>query len=98
MEPGEPPVETARRELAEETGYVASNLEHRRTFYASPGICDEAMHLFVATGLSENLPDREDYEQIENQLATWDQIRVWIKDGSIQDAKTLIAVLDYLCL
>lgn len=96
MEIGEPPIETAKRELLEETGFVAGNLTHRRTFYASPGICDEAMHLFLATDLVEREPEREDYEQIENQLATWDEIRTWIRDGTIQDGKTLIAVLDYL--
>lgn len=96
MERGELPEVTARRELTEETGYVAGKLEHRRTFYASPGICDEAMHLFVATDLIESRPEREDYEQIENRLATWEEVRSWMQDGSIQDAKTLIALFDYL--
>lgn len=96
METGEDPMVTASRELLEETGYIAGNLQHRRTFYASPGICDEAMHLFVATDLTEHQPEREDYEVIENQVATWEEIRGWLKDGTIQDAKTLVALFDYL--
>jgi ADP-ribose pyrophosphatase len=96
MEPNEPPATTARRELIEETGFRSADLQHRRTFYASPGICDEAMHLFVARGLSEGQPDREGYEQIENRIASWEEIRGWIADGTIQDGKTLIALFDFL--
>ena len=96
MEHGEDPMETAHRELIEETGFRADKMQHRRTFYASPGICDEAMHLFLATGLHEGEPNREEYEKIENQLATWDEIRGWLADGTIQDGKTLVALLDYL--
>ncbi len=95
MEPGEPAEQTAARELIEETGYRAGKLELLRTFYASPGICDEAMHLFLATDLELGAPDREAYELIENQLATWDQIEGWLQDGTIQDAKTLVSLLDY---
>lgn len=96
MEVGEPPEATAARELVEETGYRAGRLELLRTFYASPGICDEVMHLFVASELTQGEPDREANEQIENQLATWDEIQRWIDDGTIEDGKTLVGLMSYL--
>lgn len=96
MEVGEPPQETAERELIEETGYRAGRLELMRTFYASPGICDEVMYLFVASELVQGEPDREANEQIENQLATWTEVERWIDDGTIEDAKTLVGLMTYL--
>lgn len=96
MEVGEPPEETAARELIEETGYRAGRLEMLRKFYASPGICDEIMYLFVASDLTAGAPDREANEQIENQLATWDEIQRWIDNGTIEDAKTLVGLMSYL--
>lgn len=96
MEANEPPEETAARELIEETGYRAGRLELICTFYASPGICDEAMHVYVASELTEGEPEREANEQIENQLATWQQIEGWIDDGTIEDAKTLVGLMSYM--
>jgi len=96
MEPGEAPEVTAARELIEETGYRAGKLEPLRTFYASPGFCDEAMHLFLATGLVAGTPEREEYEVIENQLVPLEEVKRLIVDGTIQDGKTLVALMDYL--
>jgi len=96
MEAGEDPRQTAHRELAEETGYLAGRLEFVRTFYASPGICDEAMHVFVARDLRAGDPDRELDERIENELVRIDQVRTWIADGTIRDGKTLVALLGWL--
>lgn len=94
-EPGEPPVETARRELAEETGYRAARLEELPGFFPSPGILNERMHLFVATGLVPGQPQREPNEQIENLVVTWDKALSMIDRGEIQDGKTLVAILAY---
>jgi ADP-ribose pyrophosphatase len=98
MEPGEPAADSAARELAEETGYLAGRLAFLRTFYASPGICDEAMHLFLATELTASDPQREAYEEIENVVFTSDQSRQMIADGKIEDGKTLIGLMHYLWL
>lgn len=95
MEAGEDPRATAARELIEETGYAAGKLEFLRTFYASPGICDEAMHLFLATDLVEGSPDRELDEKIVNRIVTRKQLHSFLVDGSIRDGKSLIALLDY---
>ena len=51
IDPGESVEEAVQRELREETGQRAGRLERLATFYASPGYCDELMHLFLATEL-----------------------------------------------
>ena len=53
MDPGETPLQAARRELAEETGLRARKWKKLISFYASPGFLSEKMNLFVATGLAE---------------------------------------------
>jgi ADP-ribose pyrophosphatase len=98
MEPGEAAEICAGRELTEETGYRAGEVRFLRTFYASPGICDEAMHLYLATSLREGDPQREAYESIENELVSVEQARSWVADGTIVDGKTLIGLLHYFSM
>lgn len=95
LEPGEPPIETARRELIEETGYRCERLEPLHAFYAAPGILDERMHMFVATGLTPGATARELGEDIDNLVVTWDEARAMITRGEIEDAKTLVGLLWY---
>lgn len=95
LDPGEEPVETARRELAEETGYRARRLELLAAFYSSPGILDERMHLFLATGLEAGPASLEGGEQIEPCLVAWQEALHMARDGRIQDAKTLAGLLFY---
>ncbi len=96
LEPGEAPDATAGRELIEETGYHATSLKLVHEFYSCPGICDELMRLYVATGLREGAPDREETEQIENRIVTRDEIERFIAEGKIRDAKSLIGLYYYL--
>lgn len=93
MEPPEPPLECARRELIEETGYRAGKMELLRTFYPAPGILDEKMHLFIATDLEAGEPEREAYEQIENYVLSIKQAKSMVAAGEIKDAKTMISIL-----
>lgn len=95
-EPQESAIETAHRELIEETGYSADKLEPIHEFYSAPGISDELMHLYRATGLTEGTPDREATERIVNRIATPSEIRQWIADGRIRDAKTLVGLYAHL--
>ena len=53
LEPGEPPDETARRELAEECGLAAADWDAGPRFYTAPGFCTELMHLYLATDLTD---------------------------------------------
>jgi ADP-ribose pyrophosphatase len=95
LEPDEPPLKTAARELREETGYVAERLQELATFYMSPGILNERMHLVLATGLTPGDPDREDNEEIENLIVSWAEALQMALDGRIHDAKSLVGLLMY---
>lgn len=93
LEPNEEPIRTAARELTEETGYTAKTIEPMTTIFSSPGILQETLHLFVATGLVPGETDLEDGEDIQLLILTWDEIRKMIAAGEIRDAKTLVALL-----
>ncbi|MEO1528753.1 MAG: NUDIX hydrolase [Planctomycetota bacterium] len=95
-EVGEESRTTAARELTEETGFSAGKLELLHEFYSAPGICDELMHLYLATELVAGAPQREATEQIENRIASPVEITQWISDGTIRDAKTLVGLYAYL--
>ncbi len=94
-EPGESPQETAIRELKEETGYRAGIWRQLCEFYTSPGITDEKMTLFLAQSLEPGEPQLAPDEHLEPCLLTLDEALAAIRDGTIQDAKTLVAVLTY---
>ena len=70
IDPPERPEVTAQRELTEETGFVASKMQLLREFFLSPGILDERMYLFLATGLTAGTAAREPGELIENLVVT----------------------------
>jgi ADP-ribose pyrophosphatase len=95
LEPGEDPVETAVRELAEETGYRARRIEHLLTFCMSPGILDERMHLFLAEQLRPGPMALEPGEDIQPMLCTWQESLDMVERGEIRDAKTLVGLLYY---
>jgi ADP-ribose pyrophosphatase len=94
-EPSEDPTVTARRELAEETGYQAERIELLATFYTSPGILDERMYLYLATSLRAGQATPEPGEDLRPLLATWEEALSMARDGRIQDAKTLAGLLYY---
>jgi ADP-ribose pyrophosphatase len=95
LEPGEDPAETARRELAEETGYRAGRIEHVLSFWMSPGILDERMHFYVATSLVPGAQNLDAGEDLRPRLATWDEALTLVSQGRIEDSKTLSALLFY---
>ena len=95
LEPGEPPEEAARRELAEETGYRAEQLDLLTQFFTSPGVLDERMYLYLATGLRRGQPSREAGEDIHNRLVSWPEAIDMVRQGRIEDAKTLVGLLYY---
>jgi ADP-ribose pyrophosphatase len=94
-EEGEDPLETARRELEEETGYRAARWDKLAEFYASPGILSERMHVFVASELTPGSPRREANEEIENLVVTWAEALAMLDRGEIVDGKTIVALLAY---
>jgi 8-oxo-dGTP pyrophosphatase MutT (NUDIX family) len=90
--PGEPPLETAKRELDEEIGKRGEHWEELLAFYTSPGFSDERVWLYVATGLTDGpkLPGDED-ERIE--IVPWPLARLDEAIKQCEDSKTLIALL-----
>ena len=89
LEPGHTPAEMAERELIEETGYRAAKIEPLSAFYLSPGILDERMHLFLATGLIAGDSAREAGEEIENLLVPFDEAIAMANDTSYGLAGTV---------
>lgn len=94
-EPNEEPQTTAHRELAEETGYRARQLQQLAAFYPSPGITNERIWIYVATGLTAGEHAREPNEQIENLVLPWSDAMRKLEQGEIEDGKTIVAMLTY---
>jgi len=92
LEPGEPPAETARRELAEEVGLAASAWTEGPRFYTAPGFCTELMHVYLATDLRDERADADEDEDLEPSWMTLPEVLGAIDDGGIVDAKTMAAV------
>ena len=65
---GEEPLETAKRELAEEIGKAAAEWEHLHTFFTSPGFTDEVCHVYLATGLSDASAETDEHERIDIEV------------------------------
>jgi ADP-ribose pyrophosphatase len=93
LEPGEPLERAAERELREETGYVARQWRSLGFLYASPGVLDEKLHLFVAQDLTSGPPQPEADEQLEPKIVSWNDALQMALDGAIKDAKTITAIL-----
>jgi 8-oxo-dGTP pyrophosphatase MutT (NUDIX family) len=90
-EEGEEPLDTAKRELAEEIGKGARSWEHLTSFYTSPGFADEECHVFLATDLFDERAEADDSERIEiveAPLADLDDVI-----AGCRDSKTLVGLL-----
>lgn len=95
LRPGEDPEVCARRELEEETGYVADELVHLLTIYPCPGYSSERLHIYLARGLrrgSQSLEVDEDLSVVELSL---EEALEAIRRNEIRDAKTIVAILYY---
>jgi ADP-ribose pyrophosphatase len=93
LEPNEAPESAAVRELAEETGYRAGRWRKLGEFFPSPGVLSEKTRLFVAEDLTPGAMQLEADEQLEPHVVPWSQAIAWTLDGTIRDAKTLVALL-----
>ncbi len=93
LDPGEKPLQAARRELIEETGYRARKWTKLVSFYVSPGYVGEKMTIFLATGLTAGEATPMDDEQIEARWFRRAEIERMIQKGKIEDAKTIAGFL-----
>ncbi|HTG72586.1 MAG TPA: NUDIX hydrolase [Terriglobia bacterium] len=96
LKPGEDPLEAARRELEEETGYLAGKLVERARFWTTPGFTTEFMYLYEATDLVKTQTNPDEDEIIDVEIATPEDSLRMIDDGRIQDAKSILGLLRVL--
>src|SRR3954454_16296362 len=91
--PGEDPLATAKRELAEEIGKQAEHWEPLGSFFTSPGFAAEEIHLFLATGISDvdERPEVEENERIDPEVRPVSDLDAILAET--KDSKTLIALL-----
>jgi ADP-ribose pyrophosphatase len=95
LEAGEAPLDGAKRELEEETGYRAKKWKPLVEYYASPGFLGESMKVFLAEGLQAGDAHPEEDEEIELRLVKLSDALKMIEKGAILDGKTLTSVLLY---
>lgn len=95
IEHDENPKDAALRELEEETGYRAKNIEYLTEFYSTPGFCTEKLSIFYAKDLEfvgQNLDEGENLEVVEMPL---EEAMSMIESGEIMDGKTISSILFY---
>ena len=93
-EPGEEPLETAKRELQEECGLTGGEWRELAAFWTTPGFCRERMHVFAAEGVEHGKASPADDEDLE--LVRWPVAEIGQRLYEIEDAKTLAGLLLYL--
>lgn len=92
LSPGEEPEACGRRELLEETGLTAERCDPLGFIHPTPGICDERIYLYLATGLTQGEADQEPYEDIEMLRLPFSQALALAENGGITDSKTVAAL------
>ena len=93
LEPGEDPLESAKRELAEETGFMANSWELLSVFYTTPGFSNEIMYLYLARDLSPDKKQADDDEFIEVHRISLTDAMSKALSGDFKDAKTIAGIL-----
>ncbi|NLM24676.1 MAG: NUDIX hydrolase [Firmicutes bacterium] len=92
----ESPLDCAKRELEEETGFKAETWKSLGVIYPTPGYTSEVLNLYLAGGLFEGEQRLEEGEELEVKWLPLDSVETMIEDGLICDAKTIIAIYKYI--
>jgi ADP-ribose pyrophosphatase len=96
LEKGEDPLECAKRELTEETGYTSNKISKLGKIFTTPGFCNEILHIYLAKDLIEGNHAREEGEEgMEVVELTLDEIDKKIANGEIVDGKTIAGIYYY---
>lgn len=93
LELGEDPLKCGKRELEEETGFVAGSFKKLTSFATSPAILEEIIHVYLATELSEGAVNPDDDEFVETIVMPLSEARNLIFSGEIEDGKTIIGIM-----
>jgi ADP-ribose pyrophosphatase len=93
LEPGEPHLDTAKRELLEETGYVAQEWTRLGVIHTAIAYTDEAIELFVARKLTLQTRNLDQGEFLEILSVPFDEAVAMVRDGRITDAKSVAGLL-----
>ena len=96
LNPGEDPAVTAARELEEETGYIPEKVNLLYTMYPTPGYTNEKIYIYEAEGVRAGKEHPDEDEFITSSFYPADEVCRMIERGEIRDAKTIIAVQNYL--
>ena len=96
VDEGETPLEAAKRELNEETGYEAKEWTLLTSPYSSPGSHDEVIHIFAASGLKRiSGQSLDEFEELTFDMVPFDEALEKVKNGEIRDGKTIMGILMY---
>lgn len=90
IDPGEDPLECAKRELLEETGYTARSWQFVCTIHNAIAYCDEHLDLYLARGLTPGERKLDEEEFLDVFTATPAELSNWIREGKVTDVKTVI--------
>ena len=93
LDPGEDPLDCAKRELHEETGFKAGRIRFLTSIVTSCGFCDEIIHIYLATKLEFDAPNPDDDEFVNVDLVPLHELIDAVLDGKIEDAKTVVGAL-----
>lgn len=93
IDPGEDPEDAVRRELAEETGYIAGDVRRLASIAVAVGYSDEVIHLYMATDLEPGSAHPDDDEFVVAEWVGVESLIDSVLDGRIEDSKTIIAAL-----
>lgn len=95
LEKNEDPYDCAYRELEEETGYVPGELKLLNVIYPSPGFSGEKLYIYLALNLNMGKLNRDEDEFMDSDFYKIYKVMDMIKNGTIQDAKTIVGMLSY---
>lgn len=98
LEKGELPIDCAKRELQEETGFAAKKMTPMGGFFSAPGFCTEYLHLFLAEDLIPSPLEPDDDEMIDLVPVSIQEAKQMIERNQICDAKSVAGLLRYLFL
>ena len=92
LEPDESALQTAQRELEEETGVTAVKWSELGCILSSPGVFDEKVHLYLASEITLGQHRREEDELMDMEWVDFDEAVEWARSGKIMDGKTVIGL------